>query len=72
MQGEALPVAKSARRHGIGDGDMHHALEYAVDIVDLDDLVMFIGPARDGSILEVGVSTIEPRIVHADMPDPSS
>lgn len=65
VKGE-LPVTNSARRHGVEDTDMNHAILFTVEIIDMDDLVMFIGPRRDGSMLEVGVSTLEPRIVHAD------
>jgi len=61
-------IAPSARKHGITDDDMRHALRNPVGVADLDDgLTMFVGPARDGSLLEVGVADSDagPIIVHA-------
>jgi hypothetical protein len=61
-------IAPSARKHGITDDDMRHALRNPVGVADLDDdLTMFIGPARDGTLLEVGVADSDagPVIVHA-------
>ena len=61
-------IADSARRHGVADEDMLHAVRNAVAAEDLDDgLTMFIGPARDATVLEVGVVDGQdgPVIVHA-------
>ena len=61
-------IAPSARKHGITDDDMRHALRNPVGVADLGDgLTMFIGPARDGTLLEVGVADSDsgPIIVHA-------
>ncbi len=61
-------IAASARRHGIDDADMRHALRNPIVVTELDeDLTMFTGPARDGTPLEVGVadSPDGPVIVHA-------
>ena len=61
-------IADSARRHGVADEDMLHAVRNAVATEDLDEgLTMFIGPARDAMVLEVGVVDGEdgPVIVHA-------
>ena len=47
---------------------MRHSLRYPLRVADLDDsLTMFVGPARDGTLLEVGVadSSGGPIIVHA-------
>jgi hypothetical protein len=63
-------IADSARRHGIADEDMLHAARNAIAAEDLDDgFTMFIGPARDASLVEVGVVDGEdgPVIVHAMM-----
>jgi hypothetical protein len=60
-------IAGSARRHGIADEDMLHAVRNAIVTEDLDDgLTMFIGPARDATLLEVGVVDGEdgPVIIH--------
>jgi hypothetical protein len=61
-------IAPSARKHGIADDDMRHALRNPLLVEDLDDgLTMFVGPARDGTPLEVGVADSDagPVIVHA-------
>jgi hypothetical protein len=61
-------IAPSARRHGIDDLDMLHAYRNPILVNYLgDDLTMLIGPARDGTPLEVGVADSEdgPVIVHA-------
>lgn len=64
-----MRILESARRHGIGDLDIRHALEFAIRVHDLeDDLVMFVGPTRAGDLLEVGVVTDAaeaPCVVHA-------
>ena len=61
-------IAGSARKHGIRDQDMVHAFNHPILVDDLDDgLTMFIGAARTGRLLEVGVidSTDGPIIIHA-------
>jgi hypothetical protein len=61
-------IADSARRHGIADEDMLHAIRNAIATEDLDDgFTMFIGPARDASLVEIGVVDGDdgPVIVHA-------
>ena len=61
-------IAGSARRHGIADEDTLHAVRNAIVTEDLGDgLTMFIGPARDATLLEVGVVDGEegPVIIHA-------
>jgi hypothetical protein len=53
----APDIAPAARKHGVSDDDMRHALRYPLRVADLDDgLTMFVGPARDGTLLEVGVA----------------
>jgi hypothetical protein len=65
-------IGDPARKHGIEDADMLHAARNAIYRVrqeDADDeVVMLIGPARDGSPLEIGVLghfTDDPVIIHA-------
>jgi hypothetical protein len=61
-------IGPSARKHGIADEDMRHALRNPIRAADLGDgLTMFVGPARDGTLLEVGVadSASGPVIIHA-------
>lgn len=46
----------SASRHGVAEEDAHHAYRNAIDGYDVgDDMSMYVGPARDGALLEVGV-----------------
>jgi hypothetical protein len=62
-------IAEPARKHGVADDDIRHALSNAVRRVPgADDVVMLIGPARDGSPLEVGVlgpGGDDPVVIHA-------
>jgi hypothetical protein len=61
-------IAPSARKHGIADDEMRHALRNPVRAADLGDgLTMIVGAARDGTLLEVGVADSDagPVIVHA-------
>ena len=50
-------ILESAHRHGVSEGDMLHALRFAIGHVrQADDMVMFIGPNLSGNALvEVGV-----------------
>ena len=51
-----MDVLPSARRHGIGDADIDHAVRYAtvVDEVAEDPVrYLLIGPDRSGNLLEV-------------------
>jgi hypothetical protein len=62
-------IAQTARKHGIADEDMSHAVRNAIAQWQLDDdFTMRVGPTRDGELLEVGVlgiDTNDPVIVHA-------
>jgi hypothetical protein len=61
-------IAPSARSHGIGDDDMRHAMRNPIRVAELDEeFTMFIGPGRDGTILEVGAvdGSDGPVIIHA-------
>ena len=65
-----MRVTESARDHGVADDDMHHAIRNYVKVLpDQGDseLVMFIGPGYDATMLEIGVveDDEDPRIVHA-------
>ena len=54
-----MEIRSSARRHGIADADLHHAIDNAVAAgpvetnVDQIDGVLYIGPDRKGGMLEV-------------------
>jgi len=63
-------VAVSARKHGVADADILHAVAHPLrTFTDQGDLgvVMVIGPARNGVVLEVGLvdDDTDPRVIHA-------
>jgi hypothetical protein len=64
-----MRIGGPARKHGVADDDIRHALRNAMRRVTMaDDLVMLIGPANDGSLLEIGVLDIDgddPVVIHA-------
>jgi hypothetical protein len=65
-------VGKPAANHGVPEDDIWHALRDVTrritdEDVD-DDLLMLIGPARDGTPLELGVLGADgddPVVIHA-------
>jgi hypothetical protein len=63
-------IGEPARKHDIADADIWHAVRNAMRRVHMDDdLVMLIGPASDGALLEIGVLAIDgsdPVVIHAD------
>ena len=49
-----MEVHPSARKHGIADEDIEHAVTHAMAIDDMhDDARLYIGPARNAALLEV-------------------
>lgn len=64
-----MRIGGPARRHGVGDADIEHAVRNSLRWVDMDDdLTMLIGPAHDGTLLEIGVLDIagdDAVVVHA-------
>ncbi|MGH9153129.1 MAG: hypothetical protein ACRD03_12185 [Acidimicrobiales bacterium] len=49
-----MEIYQSARRHGIADDDILHAVEYALAVGEQDDgKVLYLGPDRAGNMLEV-------------------
>jgi hypothetical protein len=51
-----LRVHQSARKHGLSDPDIEHAVRHAMSIDDQeDDLRLYLGPARNGELIEVVV-----------------
>ena len=52
-----MDVEPSARKHNVDDDDMTHAFRRHWRAFETDDptVTMFIGPARSGDPLEVGV-----------------
>lgn len=64
-----MRIGDPARKHGVADADIWHAVRNAMRRVLLDDdLVMLLGPASDGALLEIGVLGIDgedPVVIHA-------
>ena len=64
-----MRIGAPARRHGIADPDIAHAVMNAMRAVVMDDdLTMLIGPTRGGALLEIGVldwKGEDPVIIHA-------
>ena len=61
-------ILASARKHGVGENDIKHALEFPMRHYDLDDdRVLVLGPDTKARLLEVVVA--EPdgdaRVIHA-------
>jgi hypothetical protein len=49
-----VEIHPSARRHGIADEDIEHAMRHALAIDDQDDDTrLYLGPARSADLLEV-------------------
>jgi hypothetical protein len=63
-------IAPDARKHGIDDDDILHAVRNRMfQAIGNDDLAMFIGPARNATLLEIGVldaHSDDPVVIHAD------
>jgi len=62
-------IGEPARKHGVPDHDILHAIRYAIRRRYMgEDLTMLIGPASNGALLEVGVLDLEgedPVAIHA-------
>jgi hypothetical protein len=49
-----VEIYPSARKHGVVETDISHAVEHAVAVGDQDDgKVLYLGPDRAGNLLEV-------------------
>ncbi|WP_163544742.1 hypothetical protein [Occultella kanbiaonis] len=68
-----MRIVPSARKHGIGDADIHHAIDnvirYREQEYDGELRVLLIGADRIGRLLEiVVVPAADPqRVIHADV-----
>jgi hypothetical protein len=64
-------IGDPARKHGVAEADIWHAVRNTMRRVVLDDdLTMLIGPATDGALLEVGVLDIDGDdsvVIHAQL-----
>lgn len=67
-----MEIHASARKHGVADEDIHHAIDHALAIEDAGedpDRWLVIGPDRAGNLLEVVVlSTVGQRLTIHAMP----
>lgn len=64
-----MEIHSSARKHGLADEDIEHAIDNAMSIdVQDDDTRLYLGPARNADLLEV-VTIIRDRepelVIHA-------
>lgn len=49
-----MEIHSSARKHGVGDEDIEHAIDNVMSIDDQDDdSRLYLGPARNADLLEV-------------------
>lgn len=63
-----MEIANSARKHGIADEDIRHAVRVPFRrVAHKEDRVLIIGPDRSGQLLEVVVIDPEddPTAIHA-------
>ncbi len=64
-----MRIGAPARNHGVADEDMRHAIRSAVRRRAMgENLTMLIGPAANGSMLEIGVLDLDgddPVVIHA-------
>ncbi|MBL8777098.1 MAG: hypothetical protein JNK12_14240 [Acidimicrobiales bacterium] len=62
-----MEIAESARKHGIADEDIRHAVRVEFRCVASDDRLLIIGADRDGRLLEVVVLDPDgdPVAIHA-------
>lgn len=63
-----MEIADSARKHGIPDEDIRHAVRMALRTISQDtDRILFIGPNRAAQLLEVVVldPDDDPVAIHA-------
>lgn len=62
-----MEIADSARKHGLEDPDIEHAVRNAIRVLDQRDRVLYIGADRTGRLLEVVVldDDGQPVAIHA-------
>jgi hypothetical protein len=68
-----VEIHRSARKHGIDDKTINHAVEYAIVVVELEPdadppRVLAVGPDRAGNLLEIiwlEFGNDSPIVIHA-------
>lgn len=58
-----MRIARSARRHGVSDQAIRHAVTNAIRLVATDDAVFVIGADDSGRILELVARTTDDDLV---------
>jgi hypothetical protein len=61
-------ITASARKRGVTEADIWHGLRNYMRVYeDQGEVAMFVGPACDGTVLEIGVvlDDDDARIIHA-------
>lgn len=66
----SVEILASARRHGISDDDIRHAVENSLAggrSDDQTDFVMLVGPDQSGNLIEVGIVVTDDieYVIHA-------
>jgi len=58
-----MEIHSEARKHGIADADIEHAIEHPMSLEPQDDArLLYLGPGRNGALLEV-VKVVGPELV---------
>jgi hypothetical protein len=64
-----MRIGGPARKHGVPDADIWDGVRNATHKIDMgEDLMMLIGPSRDGAPLELGMLGLDgddPVMIHA-------
>lgn len=62
-----MEIAESARKHGVADDDIRHAVRLELRTIRQGDRLLIIGPDRRGRLLEVVVldPDDDPVAIHA-------
>ncbi|WP_426574687.1 hypothetical protein [Aquihabitans sp. McL0605] len=60
-------ILPSARKHGIDDDQIHHALDHALVVERYEDRLLYLGPDRASNLLEVVtiMELTEELVIHA-------
>lgn len=63
-----MEIADSARKHGVSDEDVLHAIRNALRAVPGIDRLLIIGADRNGRLLEIVIldPDDDPVVIHAD------
>ncbi len=58
-----MEIAESARKHGVPDDDIRHAVRNELRTISQGDRLLIIGPSRDVQLLEVVVLDTDDDLV---------